>query len=130
MQLLTILAMLAAAGGVLFALQNHETVSVSLFVWHFEASLAVVLLLALSAGGLIVALVSTPSTLRRQWAIGRQQKRIEELELRLTSLQRELDELHRRIPVVEAEAVEPSPYREMPKLIAGEASAPSQGERD
>jgi uncharacterized integral membrane protein len=119
MQLLTIFAMLAAAGGVLFALQNHATVSVSLFVWNFEASLAIVVLLALALGGLAVALVSTPGTLRRQWAINRQQKRIEELELRIATLQKEAAEAAR---IAGSHATEPaaeSLYKEMPHLIAG-----------
>lgn len=118
MQLLTILGMLTAAGGVLFALQNHQSVAVSLLFWQFEASLAIVLLLTLSLGGFVVALVSTPSTLRRQWTISRQQKRIDELELRIGTLQKETEELKQRIPVVEAELVEASPYKEMPQLIA------------
>jgi putative membrane protein len=119
MQLLTIFAMLAAAGGVLFALQNHETVAVSLFVWHFEASLAIVVLLALALGGLAVALVSTPSTLRRQWVINRQQKRIEELELRVATLQKEAAEAGRNALSNAADTAAASPYKEMPQLISG-----------
>lgn len=119
MQLLTIFAMLAAAAGVLFALQNHETVAVSLLAWHFEASLAVVVLLSLALGGLVIALVSTPATVRRQWTMSRQQKRIAELELRVQTLEREIAEAHRKSSVPNAEVVSASPYKELPRMIEG-----------
>lgn len=116
MQLMTILAMITAAAGVVFALQNQETVAVSLIAWRFEASLAIILLLALAVGGFVVGLVSTPSTVRRQLEIRRQQKRIEELELRIETLRSENTELRRSQP--EAGASAASLYKEMPDLIA------------
>jgi putative membrane protein len=122
MQLLTIFAMLAAAGGVVFALQNQETVAVSLLIWNFEASLAVVLLLALALGGLVVALVSTPATLRHQWTISRQQKQLGELTLRVKTLEGEADEFRRRISMIDAGQGVESPYKEMPTLIAATAA--------
>jgi uncharacterized integral membrane protein len=128
MQLLTIFAMLVAAGGVVFALQNHETVAVSLLVWNFEASLAIVLLLALALGGLVVALVSTPTTLRHQWTISRQQKQIGELTLRVKTLEGEADELRRRLSTTDVGQGAESPYKEMPALIAN-ATAPGPAEK-
>lgn len=133
MQLMTILAMITAAAGVVFALQNQESVAVSLIAWRFEASLAIILLLALAVGGFVVALVSTPSTVRRQLEIRRQQKRIEELELRIGTLQRENSRLAAELraeqqrgresaetahtpPATAEESA--SPYKEMPYLIA------------
>ena len=80
MQLLTLVSLLFAACGVIFALQNNVPVTVTFLLWRFDSSLAIVLLLALAIGGLVVALVSTPATLRRQWTIVRQKKRISELE--------------------------------------------------
>ncbi len=124
MQLMTILAMLTAALGVLFALQNHESVAVSLFVWQFEASLAIVLLLTLAAGGFIVGLMSTPSTLRRQWEIRQQQKRIEALELRVETLQKENADLQRSATATDSGRIVESPYKEMPRLIAAESGSP------
>ena len=126
MQLLTIFAMLAAAGGVVFALQNQDMVAVSLLIWNFEASLAVVLLLALALGGLVVALVSTPATLRHQWTINRQQKQLAELTLRVKTLEGEADELRRRIPTSDGGLGVESPYKEMPTLIASSPSRNSQ----
>lgn len=133
MQLMTILAMITAAAGVVFALQNQESVVVSLIAWRFEASLAIILLLALAVGGFVVALVSTPSTVRRQLEIRRQQKRIEELELRIGTLEGENTRLGSELrierqrghqsagtpdgqPATAEESA--SPYKEMPYLIA------------
>lgn len=80
MQLISIAAMLFAVCAVIFALQNNLPVAVTFLLWHYESSLAIVLLLSLTIGGLIVALVSTPSTLRRQWEIKRLKKQISEME--------------------------------------------------
>jgi len=80
MQLIFIAAMLFAACAVIFALQNNLPVAVTFLLWHYESSLAIVLLLSLAIGGLIVALISTPSTLRRQWEIKRLKRKISEME--------------------------------------------------
>jgi len=80
MQLMTIAAICFAILAGIFTLQNNGTVSVNFFAWSFESSLALVLLLSLALGALILALVSTPSVLRDRWQLGRQKKRIEELE--------------------------------------------------
>lgn len=90
MQLITIAAMFFAVCAVIFALQNNIPVAVTFLLWHFDGSLAIVLLLALALGAFIVALVSTPRTLRRQWAIKRLNKRVSELE-RASSGQKETD---------------------------------------
>lgn len=80
MQLTIIAALFFAIGGVFFALQNNVPVTVNFLLWRFDSSLAVVLLLAVAAGAITIALLTTPTTLRRQWTVSRQKKRIEELE--------------------------------------------------
>lgn len=80
MQLTIIAAILVAAAGVLFALQNTTSVSINLLWWSTQSPLALVLLLAVALGAVLIALLSTPATLRRQWQISRQNKRIDELE--------------------------------------------------
>lgn len=80
MQLLVIIGMVIAACGVVFAIQNNVVVTVAFLLWRFDSSLAIVLLFALVLGGIIIALVSTPSTLKRQWLIAKQRKQIAELE--------------------------------------------------
>lgn len=117
MQLITIVAMLVAAAGVTFALQNNTPVSVTFLLWHLEASLAAVLLLTLAVGGFIVGLVSTPATLRRQWTINRQNKRIRELES-ISGQQREtIADFERRLPAVETPPDEAAPYVGLKQII-------------
>ena len=58
MQLTVIAAILVAAAGVVFALQNLTTVNVNLFWWSGESSLAVVLLLSVALGAVLIALIS------------------------------------------------------------------------
>ena len=68
MQLLLIFGIVFAIAAVLFALQNNALVTVTIALWHFESTLAVVLLLAIGLGVLIAGLVSTPTVLRGQWS--------------------------------------------------------------
>lgn len=125
MQLLTIVAMLFTIGGVMFALQNNVPVVVNFMFWQFDSSLALVLMIALALGGLIVALVSTPSTLRRQWKLSRQQKRIEDLEKIRRNLEERLAGSAREGAVERYTAVEAEPpaYVGLKQIIAGGPSA-------
>lgn len=121
MQLLIILGMLVAVCGVIFALQNNVPVTVTLLLWRYDSSLALVVLLSLVLGGLIVALVSTPATLRKQWTLNRQRKRIAELE-------RSCEELKNRSQTLQPRVVAESPgqddttsYVGLKQIIAGNA---------
>ena len=118
MQLLTIVAMLFAAASVLFALQNNVPVTVTFLLWRFDSSLAMVLLIAMGLGGLIVALVSTPATVRRQWNINRQRKRIADLEQTCSEQKARLEEL-RPMPADVAAKPTDQPYVGLKRLIAG-----------
>ena len=117
MQLLTIFALLFAGASILFALQNNMPASVSFLVWHFDSTLALLLLIAMALGGLVVALASTPATLRRQWTIQRQRKRIEELEREARQLAQS-----RRAAAPSASPAGEQPYVGLKRLIAGEAA--------
>ncbi len=120
MQLLTIVAMLFGATSVVFALQNNVPVAVSFLLWHFDGSLALVLLIAMALGALIVALVSTPSTVRRQWTINRQQKHIEELERNCGEQKDRLAALARASGEVAPPPQEQPHFVGLKQLIAGE----------
>ena len=133
MQLFTIAAMLIAASAVAFALQNSVQVMVTFLLWQFDSSLAFVLLLALAAGGFVVALVSTPSTLRKQWTVIRQNKRIAELEKTCSTQERDIIGLMNRLPAGESAPVtEETPYVGLTQIFAGTGhsgkagSAPSE----
>jgi uncharacterized integral membrane protein len=128
MQLLSLVAILFAAVSVVFALQNNVPVIMTFFPWRFDSSLAVVLLIAMALGGFIVALLSTPSTLRRQWAISRQRKRIDELEQTCSDQKGTIAELEGRAAGTEPAAVpEPLSYVGLKQLIAGSTDRDKQG---
>lgn len=119
MQLLTIVGILVAAFCVVFALQNNVPTVVEFMLWRFESSLAIVLLLTLALGGFIVALMSTPSTLRRQWATARQSKHIAELEKACSAQKEIIADLEKRIPVVDSEPEEARAYLGLKQIFGG-----------
>ena len=97
MQLLVILGILFAAGAVVFALQNNAPATVVFLLWRFDGSLAIVLLLAVALGAIIVALFSTPATLKAQWIAVRQRREIASLHESNAELKTKIAELERRI---------------------------------
>jgi putative membrane protein len=114
MQLVLIIGILFAIAAVLFSLQNNVPVMVTLAVWHFEGSLALVLLIALGLGALIAGLLSSPAVIGRQWTITRLTHQVRDLEKQLAAqtghnaaLRTEMAQLVPEAPVV---AVEEKPY--------------------
>ncbi|MCK6391890.1 MAG: LapA family protein, partial [Azonexus sp.] len=63
---------------------------------QFEGSLALVFLLAMLLGALIVGLLSTPATLRRQWRGYRKTRQIRDLEAERRQLLAEIEALRRQ----------------------------------
>ena len=122
MQLLLILGITFAIGAVTFALQNNVPVTVSFASWHYDSSLAVVLLAALGLGALIAGLVSTPSVIKGQWTASRLRRQLVIMEGHRTSLEsriRDLESAHPRgasLPVYAVE--EAAPYVGMRELLA------------
>lgn len=96
MQLITVLGIAVAALGIAFALQNNVPVTVTFLIWRFDSTLATVLLLALALGAIIVALVSTPMALRKQWLLSRQRKEIASQNATMAELQAGIERLRRR----------------------------------
>jgi len=88
---------------VLFALRTLR-VTVTIALWHFESTLAVVLLLAIGLGVLIAGLVSTPTVLRGQWSGAR-------LRRQLAALEKEKAALEQRVAALEAEAARNRPQQ-------------------
>ena len=124
MQLAIISAIVFAIAGVFFALQNNVPVTVNFFLWRFDGSLALVLLLALGLGALIAALVSTPSVIRGQWGSSRLRRQV-------AALEEEKARLEGRLATLEAEtarlrppadpAAEPKRFGELRSMLTGEA---------
>lgn len=67
--------LLAILAGV-FALQNAMPVTVVLFQWRFEGSLAIVILVSLLVGILIALFLTVPVILRHRWTIGSLRRRL------------------------------------------------------
>jgi len=114
MQLLLILGIVFAIGAVTFALQNNVPVTVVLASWHYDSSLAVVLLGALGLGALIARLVSTPSVIKGQWAGVRLRRQVAILEDQRISLERRIHGLQSTLPEKSGDPVpevaEAAPY--------------------
>ncbi len=128
MQLLLIFGIVFAIGAVLFALQNNALVTVTIALWSFESTLAVVLLLAIGLGVLIAGLVSTPTVLRGQWNGARLRRQVSGLEEEKAALERRIvalaAEAARARPQTAPAAGEPKPFAELRSMLTGEEQAP------
>lgn len=124
MQLILVFGIIVAIGAVIFALQNITPVVVTLALWSFEGSLALILLASLGLGVLIAGLLSSPAVIRGQWTMRRLRNRVAELERQLAEQQqriRDLDaELARQFPVAAStpQAME-KPYVGLRTLLSG-----------
>lgn len=121
MQLIVLLGIVVAIGGVSFALQNTVPVTVTFLVWRFDSSLAMVLLISLALGALIVALVSTPATLKAQWAASRLRKQLESAQSAQQALERKVSQLEGRLAAQEQAHHAQSPSQ---PAVRREPSAP------
>lgn len=135
MQLIMVLGIAIAIGAVVFSLQNNSPVVVTLAVWTFEGSLALVLLVALGLGALIAALLSSPAVIGGKWSAGRLRNRVADLERQLAEQQqraRELEaELARHSPAPSAAPPAEKPYVGLRALFSGgDAAKASPPARD
>lgn len=129
MQLTLIFGIVFAIGAVMFALQNNTPATVTVALWSFEGSLALVLLVALGCGALIAGLVSSPAMIRRQWNVARLSRQVTELEHKLAEEARHNDELRTELSrlrggqIVDAvPEAEEKPYVGLRTLVAGSSS--------
>ena len=104
MQIFLFFALFIAILAILFAVQNNETTTVSFFIWYFDGSLALLLLIAMAVGALISFLISLPSNIRARWTIRNQRKKMTELEENLTDHKAMLLEAERKAELLEKEA--------------------------
>lgn len=68
---------------VIFSIQNAVEVNVKFFIWQFNASLPVLLLLSLTIGAYLSFLFSIPGRKKRNKKIDDLEKRVEELKKKL-----------------------------------------------
>ena len=92
MQIFVVLALIILLLAVIFALQNTAAVTISFLFWKFNGSLALVLLVALTAGLLISFLAYLPTLLRSHWSARKLRKHTNELETNLAEHKQRLDE--------------------------------------
>ena len=75
MVFLVIVGLIIAVAAILFAFQNATVVTISLGVWQFKQSLAIILLATLGLGIIISLLLSVPTIIKRGWQTSRQRKK-------------------------------------------------------
>lgn len=132
MQLALIFGIVIALGAVVFALQNNIPVTVTLALWSFDGSLALLLLLALGLGALIAGLLSSPAVIRGQWTVSRLKRQVVDLEKQLVAQEKRNVELAaelaaefaRRPPAEVVEAAVEKPYFGLRALLGGGREIP------
>lgn len=113
--LLLILALIIAVIAVIFALQNTAAVSVSFFIWQFNQSLALVLLLAAFVGVIIGLLTILPGSIKTRWQLAARNKKIASLEKEIEELKEKLTSAEQRLqalqltPPAEQSSASPTP---------------------
>lgn len=80
MQFFLLLALLIAMALVLFAVQNAAIVTVSFLTFHFEGSLAFILVIVFAAGLLSGILMAMPSLLRKGSALREHKRKLRQFE--------------------------------------------------
>jgi len=90
MQVLIITGIALALCGVVFAFQNNVPVTVTFLFLRFDSWLALVILLAALLGAMVIALVSLPAAVRVRWQLRRQQKSIDQQQMRIAELERQV----------------------------------------
>lgn len=114
MQLMLLFGIACAIAAVAFALQNDVPVTVTLALWRYDGSLAMVLLLALGLGVIIAGLVSSPVVIKGQWAAARLRRQLSGLESENAALARRAGEMEAEIarlgPAPRDEPADPRPY--------------------
>jgi putative membrane protein len=80
MQIFLILSLLIAVALVLFAVQNSAIVTVNFLSFHYNGSLALILVVVFALGLLSGILISMPSLVRKSSALREQKRRVKQLE--------------------------------------------------
>jgi lipopolysaccharide assembly protein A len=78
-----IIAIIIALAAIIFALQNSDPVTVTLFAWEFTTSMALILIITLIIGVVAGLLFLAPGVYNRNKVIAAQKKRILELEAKI-----------------------------------------------
>ena len=129
MQLLLIVGIAAAIAAVAFALQNSIPVTVTLGLWTFDSSLAMVLLLAIGIGAVIALLVSWPGIIKNVWKGSQLRRRVNKLEDDKAALERRVIQLEEELMRISPEPIpeEPTRFLGLKSILLGsEAEKPKE----
>jgi uncharacterized integral membrane protein len=129
MQLLLIVGIAAAIAAVAFALQNSIPVTVTLGLWTFDSSLAMVLLLAIGIGAVIALLVSWPGIIKNVWKGSQLRRRVNKLEDDKAALERRVTQLEEELMRVSPQPIpeEPTRFLGLKSILLGsEAEKPKE----
>jgi lipopolysaccharide assembly protein A len=129
MQLLLIVGIAAAIAAVAFALQNSIPVTVTLGLWTFDSSLAMVLLLAIGIGAVIALLVSWPGIIKNVWKGSQLRRRVNKLEDDKAALERRVTQLEEELVRISPEPIpeEPTRFLGLKSILLGsEAEKPKE----
>jgi lipopolysaccharide assembly protein A len=129
MQIFLFIALFIAAVAILFALQNNATTTINFAIWHFQSSLALLLLIALAVGAIISVLFSLPSNIKARWTIRQQRKKMTELETSLNSLNTQNADLKTQLDGAQKKPMEPA-AEATASLPAGKAALPEPSGSD
>ncbi|MBA3034663.1 MAG: LapA family protein [Gammaproteobacteria bacterium] len=119
MQLIVILSIVVAIGGVSFALQNQMTVTVSFLMWRFDSSLAMVILVSLALGACVVLLASLPAQIRNRFGAARSRKQSDSAETTRRQLQERVTELENQLAAQRKPAAMQHQDENLPASSAG-----------
>jgi lipopolysaccharide assembly protein A len=114
MQFFLVLALIIAIVAVVFALQNTALVTLTFFLWSFQGSLALLVLVALAVGALVGILVSLPGLVKNSWTSASQKKKITTLQTSLDDYRAKLDEAQRKVAELQQPAPSAAPAPVMP----------------
>lgn len=123
--ILLILALLISVVAVIFALQNTDPVTVSFFIWQFEQSLALVLLLSVLVGVLIGLLTILPGMIRTRWHLASRNKKLNQLEKEVIETKIKLEAASQRIAALEKPPLPVSPPPAVESQPAGTSTPPT-----
>lgn len=123
MQIFIIIALVIAVIAVIFALQNMAAVTVSLFFWQFDGSLALVLLVTLAAGVLISLLASLPGLVKGKWTVSNLRKKLAALESERGALVKKAEDAEKEVATLEEQVASLS--GELDKYLPDESAKPA-----
>ncbi|NIM93286.1 MAG: DUF1049 domain-containing protein [Anaerolineales bacterium] len=119
MRIYLILALILAILVTIFAVQNNEVIDITFLAWTVQGSLALVLMITFALGIGIGLLISSPSAVRSRL-------QMRDLNKKLQSMEKELQEKNVELEAARAAAIPPTPEEEPTVEIPEPESIPAE----